>query len=70
MANKKYQKVAEYKHTCVNCDYNTNKISDYTKHLLTPKHKRLINANEFSQKIPKNIQEHICECEKYYRQIM
>ena len=67
MANKKSQKVSDYTYTCICCDYNTCSNKDYTKHLLTPKHKRLINANEFSQKIPNNVQEHICECGKCYK---
>jgi hypothetical protein len=67
MANKKSQKLTDYTYTCMCCDYNTCSNKDYTKHLVTPKHKRLINANEFSQKIPNNIQEHICECGKCYK---
>ena len=27
-------------HTCKNCNYETNKMCNYTKHLLTSKHKK------------------------------
>ena len=52
---------------CETCDYNTSSFKDYNKHLSTAKHKRLMNTNEVSQKIPNNKEDHICECGKSYR---
>jgi hypothetical protein len=43
---------------CPDCDYNTTKISDYKKHLLTIKHKNRdfeTNANELKQKVAENL---------------
>ena len=33
-----------YKYTCELCNYKTNNKKDYTKHTMTRKHKRKINA--------------------------
>jgi len=67
MANKKSLKISHCKYNCVYCDYFTNKINDYDKHLATAKHQRLINTNEVSQKISDNKEDHICECGKSYK---
>ena len=48
--SKSSQKVA-HSFSCETCDYYTIKKSNFTKHLLTSKHKTLINVNESSQKV-------------------
>ena len=48
MANKNSQNLHIF--SCNICHYNTSKSSDYAKHLLTTKHKRLMMANENLQK--------------------
>jgi hypothetical protein len=40
---------------CKLCDYRTCKKSNFKKHLLTSKHKTLINVNENSQKVAAKI---------------
>ena len=67
MEANKNPKKSQLCYNCNTCDYNTFSNKDYAKHLLTPKHKRLINANVLSQKIPNNNQEHICDCGKCYK---
>ena len=62
LANKKSQKVADFKFVCDVCSYFSNNKYDYQKHLSTDKHLRLISPNIFSQKS----QEHICNCGKSY----
>ena len=48
--------------TCVSCNYNCNKESDYNKHLLTPKHKKNIDSlDKLSQSL-----KHKCICGKMY----
>jgi len=67
MANKKSQNLT--KNSCEICDYNTCKASDYAKHLLTTKHKRLTMANENLQKSPEISQNNnifMCVCNKKY----
>ena len=45
------------KYNCINCDYTTSYKRDYTRHILTPKHKNLCqmvtNDNEKASKSPK-----------------
>ncbi len=60
-------KKSQKEYTCDACDYNTSSLKDYKKHLSTAKHKRLMNTNEVSKKIPDNKEDHICECGKSYR---
>ena len=48
--SKSSQKVA-HSFSCETCHYYTIKKSNFTKHLLTSKHKTLINVNESSQKV-------------------
>jgi hypothetical protein len=67
MANKNSQNLHIF--SCNICDYNTCKSSDYAKHLLTTKHKRLTMANENLSKSPEvaldsNI--FMCVCNKKY----
>ena len=56
------------KYNCELCDYNTSKISQYDRHLLTTKHenakKRLTNTNNLVPKVPN----YICNnCNKNYK---
>lgn len=44
---------------CITCNYTCSKKSDFAKHLLTAKHKKLINTNNQSQ--------HTCTCGKAYK---
>ena len=66
MANKNSQNL--HKYFCKNCDYNTSKSADYSKHLLTTKHKRLTMTNENLQKSPEisNTNTFSCICNKSY----
>ncbi len=67
MATNLNPKKSQKEYTCDACDYNTSSFKDYKKHLITAKHKRLMNTNEVSQQIPDNKEDHICECGKSYR---
>jgi len=69
MANEKSLKISNYKYNCIYCDYFTNKINDYEKHLTTAKHQRLINANNISQKVSDKCQPYECDCGKVYKHI-
>ena len=51
------------KFCCKNCNYFTSRKSQYERHLLTDKHKKIINDNNLEQKVPN---EFICECGKKY----
>ena len=63
MANKKFEKSSE-KFYCKCCDYGTSRLSQYERHLLTPKHIRLINTNE---KVPKCSKPYTCDCGRIYK---
>ena len=52
--------------TCENCNFNCYKKSDYERHLMTNKHKRMTNDDKKAQKSAKN-NEYICECGKKYK---
>lgn len=52
------------KYECLKCDYACSKNSDYTKHLLTTKHKILTNPN---QKVANVASPFMCSCGKSYR---
>jgi hypothetical protein len=52
---------------CINCNYLTSKLKDYTKHCLTQKHKRLTNANDLSPICPKNPKLYNCICGNVYK---
>ena len=58
----KSPKIAQ-KYCCEQCDYNTCKKSDYTKHLSTDKHKNLVNETELKQE---SHQKHQCFCNKTF----
>jgi hypothetical protein len=59
--NKKNAKNAE-DFICSNCDFKCFKLSNWNKHLLTPKHKILMNPNE--KNADKN---YPCHCGKQYK---
>ena len=69
MANKKSPKVATFKHSCINCDYFTNKKTDFDKHLSTVKHARLKTTNICLQNVAKSLPQHSCECGKIYKHV-
>jgi hypothetical protein len=48
---------------CKKCNYFTSRKSQYERHLLTVKHKKIINDNNLEQKVPN---EFICDCGKKY----
>ena len=47
------------KYSCIHCDYNTCRQSQYNKHILTAKHMKLTSVN---QKVSKH---YLCECCNY-----
>jgi hypothetical protein len=62
MITNKTQKTPK-KYSCDKCNFLCSNKKDYNRHLLTAKHKMIINGNE---KSPKNLNPHICECGKQY----
>jgi len=50
---------------CYNCNYITSSFKDFNKHCSTQKHQRLTNANDLSQKSPKNT--YTCDCGNVYK---
>jgi ribosomal protein L37AE/L43A len=56
-------------YTCEICEYNTNNKYDFSKHLLTPKHKSRSSNRDLGQKIAKNRNElYTCSvCDKSYK---
>ena len=63
MTNKISPKNAS-KYKCELCDFNCSKQSDWDRHIMTRKHKILINPNK---KTPKNAEIYECECGKSYK---
>jgi CHAT domain-containing protein len=61
MANEKTPKNPIY-FCCENCQFNTSNKKDYTRHILTAKHKRLTNTNENTL----FTQIYSCNCGKTY----
>jgi len=56
---------------CLLCDYKTSRLSQYNRHILTPKHKKLEKSTDFnilSTKINKKSSEYKCECGKVYKE--
>ena len=51
MTNKKMQNLAFF-YECKICDYKSTNKYNYNCHILTQKHKRLMNANEILQNNP------------------
>ena len=52
------------KYFCENCEYQTGNKKDFTKHLSTAKHKKIVND---SKKRPKNATPFACICGKTYK---
>ncbi len=57
--------------SCISCDYNTSRKSNYETHLLSAKHKRVTNRLQMGLKSVKNKQEQAetfnCSCGKQYQ---
>ena len=53
------------KFICESCDFKCSKQSDWNRHIMTAKHKKLINPNNFT---PKNAESLFsCDCGKVYK---
>ena len=52
---------------CKSCNFLCTKKSNYTKHILTAKHKIRTNTNEKMPKDADKYQEYICECSKTFK---
>ena len=50
-----------YKYVCEKCNFNTSRKSHYEKHLLTDKHKYLLNNDAVATK-----KKYVCDCGKEY----
>ena len=59
--NAEVKKVIDSIYNCKNCDFETVRKNDYTKHLLTAKHLRAVNEN-----ICTTTENIACECGKQY----
>jgi hypothetical protein len=62
---KKVQKSSE-KFRCEKCDYNTCRMSQYERHLLTPKHKNETNETNLKQKSSEKFQGYFCNCGVFF----
>ena len=49
---------------CAKCNFTCSNKKDYNRHLLTAKHKKIVNDSKFT---PKNPTPFICECGKSYK---
>ena len=71
LATEKEPKSSRHFYICNLCDYKTSKYSNFTKHLLTLKHKRITMDNKSSQKVAKSSPNDNmvlkCECGKTYK---
>jgi len=64
MLTKKVPKSSK-KYVCKSCDYTTVRESQYDRHLMTAKHKKLTSL---TKKVPKSSKQFICEsCDKCYQ---
>ena len=67
----KIQQNSAPKFSCVSCDYNTSRKSNYETHLLSDKHKRVTNRLQMGLKSVKKQQEQAetfnCSCGKQYQ---
>ena len=56
------------KFSCINCDYNTSRKSQYDRHLLTVKHKTIMGELLLNDiKVPKGSKTYNCECGNKYK---
>ena len=63
--DKSSRKILERKYNCTHCDYNTCKISNYSKHLLTAKH---LTATNGDNKVAKSsLNNFVCICGNIYK---
>ena len=51
------------KYNCIICDYTTSRLSQYNRHIMTPKHKMVIND---MNQAPESSNTNICSCGKVY----
>ena len=67
----KNQQNSAPKFSCISCDYNTSRKSNYETHLLSDKHKRVTNRLQMGLKSVKKQQEQAetfnCSCGKQYQ---
>ena len=59
MSHKEYE--------CKFCNYNTSRMNDYNKHLLTRKHIMLSNADDNADIKKENMNAYLCNCGNSYR---
>ena len=53
---------------CEKCDYITSRKSQYDRHILTDKHKRMTTDDVLSYtNVPKSSEQHFCNCGKEYK---
>ena len=60
-----YSKILQ-KFSCKQCNFKCSNKQDYTRHIATLKHERVINSNNNP---PKNSNSNICSCGKKYKHI-
>ena len=66
MLSDPHYKVAQ-KYYCEHCDYGTSKLSSWTKHKMTLKHKNIDNVNEVAQDVNEVAQKSFsCHCGKVF----
>ena len=65
MDNEKITKITK-NYVCEFCDYNTIRYSEYTRHLLTAKHKRITMDNAEITKNHEESKNYVCNCGKKY----
>ena len=54
-------------YSCINCDFNSCNKKDYNRHLLTDKHKMVMNGNQIDNVLPQKTSKlYICKCGKEY----
>ena len=56
---------SSYKYTCKICYYYTSRKSQYDRHILTAKHKKIVNDSDFSSMTKDDMYE--CKCGKTYK---
>jgi len=66
MVSSKSSKKFQY-YSCDSCNYNTSRLSQYNRHLLTAKHKMITNDNKNDNVlVPKSSKAFECDCGKEY----
>ena len=54
-------------YSCINCDFNSCNKKDYNRHLITDKHKMVMNGNQIDNVLPQKTSNlYICKCGKEY----